>query len=95
MSEIELSAILGVITSLLFSYFPVLRDKFDALEGDVKRLIQVGAGALVAVAIFGLSCAAVLDAFTCDWNGARLMLVLLLDFLIANQTVYALTPRKK
>jgi uncharacterized protein YacL len=89
----ELSAICGIVTSLIFSYVPKIKTWFEALDGNIKRLLQLAVAVGVAGVIFGLSCAGVLSTFTCDWPGAMTMLRLVLTFLIANQTAYALTPR--
>ena len=95
MTQLELSALAGIITSLLFSYIPGLREWFDPLTGDTKRLLQLGVAFVAAWAIFGLSCAEVLATFTCDWPGVLVVLRLIMAFLVANQTAYSLTPRSK
>jgi len=90
-----LSALVGVVVSLVFSYFPAVSEWFAQLEGNEKRLLQLGVAFVVTGAIFGLGCAAVIDSgFACDWAGALDAVSLLLSFLIANQTAYSLTPRK-
>ena len=83
----------GVITSLLFEYFPVVESWFGSQPANVKKLLQLAVAAIVAWGAFGLSCAGVLTAFTCDGVGAVTVLRLLFDFLIANQTAHKLTKR--
>jgi len=95
MTQLELSALAGIVTSLLFSYVPGLREWFDPLIGDTKRLLQLSVAFVVAWAIFGLSCAEVLSTFTCDWPGILEVTRLIVAFLVANQTTYSLTPRSK
>ena len=94
MTDKEYATLIGVIVSLLFSYFPGLKSWFDALKPNVKRILQLGVAFVVAGAIFGLSCAEVISAFTCDVVGAKAVVVLFLNFLIGNQTAYLLAPRK-
>ncbi len=95
MEQSELSAIIGVITSLAFSYFPFLAQAFDALEGNVKRLIQVALGVIVTAAVFGLSCAGIMETFVCEQDGIMSALRTIGAFLIANQGAYMLTPKAK
>jgi hypothetical protein len=94
MSIEELTALCGVVTSLIFSYFPIVRDWFDAQEPNVKRLLQVAVAVVVSGAVFGLSCAGILGGFSCDWPGALDAVRLIVIFVVANQTAYAVTPRK-
>jgi len=51
-----LSAIAGVVLSLAFSYIPGLNTKFAALDVQYKKLSMLGLLALVAAAVFGLTC---------------------------------------
>ena len=91
-----LSALVGVVTSLIFSYFPGVSDWFAALESNVKRLLQLAVAFVVTGAIFGLGCAGIVDSgFACDWTGALDAVSLLISFLIANQTAFSLTPKAK
>lgn len=66
MTETQLLALLGVILSLFFTGFPVVKDWFDALDSRAK--VQVMAFCLLAigVGVTGLSCADVISAVTCD-----------------------------
>jgi len=56
MSAQLLSAVAGVLLSLLFSYIPGASDWFAALDGTRKRLVMLGA--LVLVAAGSLDCPA-------------------------------------
>ena len=93
MTNEELVALVGIVTSLVFSYFPIVKTWFDAQEPNVKRLLQVGIAVVVSGAVFGLSCAGILSGFSCDWPGALAMLRLVVIFVIANQTAYSVTPK--
>ena len=93
MTAEELTALCGIVTSLLFSYVPVIRDWFDAQAPNTKRMLQVGVAVVVTGAVYGLSCAGIASAFSCDWPGALVMIRLLVVFIIANQAAYAISPR--
>lgn len=93
MTQEELVALVGIVTSLVFSYLPHVKDWFDAQTANVKRLLQVAVAVVVAGAVFGLSCAGLLHGFTCDWAGALSMLRLVVVFVIANQAAYSVTPK--
>jgi len=87
----KLTALVGIVVSLAFSYFPGLSEWFDALEGNIKRLLQVAVAVVVAGAVFGLGCAGIVDGFACAWPGALDAAWLIVAFLIANQAAYQLT----
>ena len=93
MNQTELAALVGVVVSLAFSYFPVINEWFDQQEPNVKRLLQVAVAAVVAAGALALSCVGVVESFACDAAGALAAGRLLLTFLIANQTAYAVTPK--
>lgn len=87
-----ISSIAGAILSLLFSYVPGLRDKFEQLSPDHKRLAMLGLLLLVVLGALGLSCINKSTAFTCDEAGLWQALEAFLAAAIANQTAYALSP---
>jgi hypothetical protein len=95
MTPEQLAALAGVILSLAFSYVPGLKDWFEKLDGNYKRLIMLGVMAAVVLVIFGLSCTRLLSTFQCSWLGAWDMLYLLILAAVANQTAYSLTPRAR
>jgi hypothetical protein len=93
MTASELSALAGVILSLAFSYVPGLSAWFGDKEPTVKRLIMAGVLLVAVAAIFGLSCAGVLTAATCDQPGAVGLAAAFLSALVANQATYLISPR--
>lgn len=99
MSVETLSAIAGVILSLLLSYIPRLSAWYGAKDNDVKRLIMLGLLALVAAASFGLACGGLAGDFglavTCDKAGAIALVRAFGVAAIANQVTYQLTPKSK
>jgi hypothetical protein len=87
-----LVSIAGIILSLAFSYIPGLDVKFAALEGVYKRLVMLGLMVLTAAGAYGLSCAGLIDASTCDQAGAWGLVQLFIFAAIANQSAYMLSP---
>lgn len=93
MTQELLSATVATILSLGFSYIPGLSSWFDDLNRDEKQLIMGVALVGTAFAVFGLSCAGVLDSVSCSKQGAVGFLGVLFSALIANQSVYQLTKK--
>lgn len=57
MSSENLAKLVGSIISLLLGWFPVLSAWFDKFPSKTKALIAAGATIVVALALFGLTCA--------------------------------------
>ena len=98
MSAETLSLIAGAILSLCFSYIPGLSERFDALIQTKKRLIMLALLIVVAGSVYGLSClgwgADWGIVLSCDRAGLSELIKQLILAIIANQGVYAITPRK-
>ena len=95
-----LSAIAGILLSLLASYLPGFSAWFDRLEAIHKRLVMLGLLAASSLAIAGLSCAGLGETWglrslglplACDRNGGILVVQAFLLALIANQSAYLIT----
>jgi hypothetical protein len=90
-----LSAIAGMMLSLLASYLPGFSGWFDRLEAIHKRLVMLGLLAAASLAIVGLSCAGVGSSFgltlTCDQDSGILAVQAFLLALVANQSAYLIT----
>ena len=95
-----LSAIAGILLSLLASYLPGFSAWFDRLEAIHKRLVMLGLLAASALAIAGLSCAGLGEAVglrspgllpACDRSNGLLVVQAFLLALIANQSAYLIT----
>ncbi len=89
MSNIELSAVAGVVLSLLFSYTPKLREWFASKDSTTKSLMMgvllllVAAGALLYKCNLGSEC------ITDNWHEYAMALF---AALVANQGTYSLSP---
>jgi hypothetical protein len=90
-----LSGIVAIALSLGFSYIPGLKDLFEKLSGDYKRMVMGIALVVAAGAIFGLSCANVVDSVVCSKDGILGLLSILLEALVANQAMFLMTPKGK
>jgi undecaprenyl pyrophosphate phosphatase UppP len=93
MSYETLLIILGAVLSLLFSYVPGLASWFNPLDDTKKRLIMLVLLAVITGAVFGLSCAGIISAVTCDKPGAIGLITAFLFALMANQGTNALSPK--
>ena len=94
MTAEELSAIVGVVLSLLFSYTPGVNKWYEALAREYKQLLMGVLLIVVAWGDFGLSCGGVVNVFVCDKTGALGLVKVLLAALIANQATYLISRRK-
>lgn len=98
MTSDQLAAAAGIILSLAFSYIPQLRDHYNPLASTTKRLIMLGLLVLVAVGAFSLSCVPSiqvpgLESIACTEQGALGLLYALVAAVVANQSIYAISPR--
>lgn len=89
-----LSGLAGAILSLLFSYVPGLSDWFAKFDSKQKSGIMALAIVIVAGAAYGLSCAGVIAAIECSQQGLVKLAQVIFAALIANQSVYSISPQK-
>lgn len=96
MDSVTLSTIGGVILSLAFEYIPKFHDWYNALDNTTQRAIMAGALLLVALVVFGVSCANLGLSWqvACDKTGAVGLLNSFFTALIANQATFGLLPKK-
>lgn len=98
MSANTLSLIAGAALSLAFSYIPGLRADFDALDPTEKRLVMLGLLLVTAVAVQILACLGWGAEWglnlACDRAGIAGLLEQLIIAVIANQSVFAISPRR-
>lgn len=98
MSAESLSLAAGTILSLTFSYVPGARSWFERFEPEIRRLIMLALLVFTASIVYGLSClgwASEWDiSLTCDRTGLLGLIEQLVIAIIANQSIYAISPRK-
>jgi hypothetical protein len=93
MTATQLSAIVGVLLSLVFTFVPGVKAWYGNLESGVKSGVMALALLVVTAAIFGLAClpSSPYQYFTCDIAGFWQAVALFVSALIANQATYMIT----
>lgn len=87
----------AILLSLGFSYIPGLNTWYGGLKTQEKQLLMLGLLILVGAASFGMACAGWLTDFTgmvlaCDKPTAILVVKSVVLAIIANQSVYLISP---
>jgi len=93
MTSEQLSAYAGILLSLIFSYAPGLRQKFELFSSDQKRLIVTASLVITATLIFALDCLDAINVIACDRKGAFSLIGNIIAALIASQATYMITPK--
>ena len=93
MTPESLALLSGVILSLAFSYVPGLRQWYDGLTPDRKRLVMLAALFVAVAGTFALSCTGYGDQFACTTAGAYDAVSVFLLAMVANQATYLVTPK--
>ena len=93
-----IAAIAAIVLSLVLSYFPGIKPKWEDWNGDYKRLVMVGLYLAAAFGAYGLVCAGLgseigLPDLTCDQSGLIVVIKSFVAALIAGQSVYGLTDK--
>jgi hypothetical protein len=83
-----ITAIAGILLSLLFEFVPGFESWYGKFSKQQKRLFMVGALFLVVGGAFALSCLGIFAYFVCSGAGAWTALQAFILALIANQTVH-------
>ena len=98
MSAESLSLIAGTFLSLVFSYIPGAKDWFLRFSPEIKRLIMLALIILSGCIVYGLAC---LDwalewgiTLSCDQKGLLGLAEQIVIAIIANQSIYAISPRQ-
>jgi hypothetical protein len=98
MTAEQLIAIAGAILSLAFSYIPGLKTRYEPLSDELKRLVILELLALVVAGVFGLACSrfgAYLGlTMACDEPGLVALVWSLVVAVMANQSIYLITPKR-
>jgi len=90
MTSTELSALAGVVLSLLVSYLPGLREKFAAQTPTTKSLVMAILLVLVAAGALFYKCNLGLECVTANWHDYA---IALFAALVANQATYTISPQ--
>jgi hypothetical protein len=93
-----LSATASSLLSLAFSYIPGLNSQYEKLDGVYKRLVMLLLLVVVAAGTLILACTPYGQMFninvTCDQVGFAEIVRVLLTAVVANQSVFAISPKK-
>lgn len=85
--------------SLLFSYFPGLNTWYAGLKELWKYLIMIAGLAIISAGAYGIACAGFASwlgyTLACSNEGLVYLLGLFLEAIMANQTVYKISPPAK
>jgi hypothetical protein len=99
MSAESLSLVAGTALSLAFSYLPGVRSWFSGFDPVIKRLIMLALLAATAGAAYGFSCLGWGIAWgitlSCDQTGLLGLTEQFVIAIIANQSIYAISPHSK
>jgi hypothetical protein len=90
-----LTEIAGVVLSLAFSYLPGLKERFEKLDPNSKRLVMLGLLVAACVVVMLLACGNVWNGLglVCTQAGVVELVELLIRAAIANQAAYLLSPK--
>ena len=96
MTPEQLAIYAGIVLSLFMSYFPGVAAWYNGLDNGKKVQVMGGLLILVALAVFGLSCAGLYPLVACNVVGVKELVNILILALMANQTTYlfAVKPLK-
>jgi len=85
-----LASVAGIALSLIFSYIPGVKDWYNSLTGEWKRVVMAVLLLVVALALFGLGCAGIVHGISCDQSGIIRLVSVFIMALVANQSTYML-----
>jgi hypothetical protein len=94
MTPEQLVVLLGAVLSLVFAYFPWVKDWFEGLDSVWKPLLNAGLLLALALALVGLGCLNVVDYFECSTAGLMEAVILWLYALTANLVTYVVAVRQ-
>ena len=98
MSAESLSLATGTLLSLIFSYIPGVHNWYTKFEPTMKRIIMLALLFVISGSVYGFSCLGWAQewgvAITCDQSGLMALIMQTVLAIIANQSVYAISPHK-
>jgi hypothetical protein len=91
MTENQYAIAAGILLSLVFSYFPYLKEKYAVLRPDYQQLIQLGVLAILVFGRLGLGCLGRDATFQCTSDGTWQAAEAFIVSVIANAGTYKAT----
>ena len=99
METTTISALAGMLISLVFAYVPGASNWYAGLDGTYKRAVMLVALVTVVVIQYVLACAGwAVDfglAVSCDRSGLVLLIQGFIAALVSNQATYLISPASK
>ena len=95
MSVELISAIAGILISLILEFVPGVEAWYHKFAPQQKRLVMLVALFVVVGSAFGLSCAGLLAIFVCTGAGAWEAVMAFIAALVANQSVHLIIKKNK
>ena len=95
MTSVQLSALAGILLSVLFEYVPGLNTWYGKLTDTWQRLMMLGMLIVVALGAFGLSCGSFISAVSCDKQGIVNLIQAIVAAVVANQATFLISPKTK
>lgn len=89
-----LASVAGIALSLIFSYIPGVKQWYNSLTGEWKRLLMAGLLLVVAAVIYALGCAGIVYGVSCDQSGIIRLISVFVMALVANQSAYLIAGSK-
>lgn len=91
-SQLGLAALSGLVLAVFFDWFPWVKDKFDQLEEQGKRIVMLVSLLLVTGAVFGLACvpSSPVHMVECSEGGFWDLATMFMTALVTNQGGHSL-----
>lgn len=94
MTPEELAIFAGAALSLVFAYFPWLKDRFDKIDSKFKPLLNAGILLVAALVLVGAGCLDFANYFECSQAGLLEVAQVWILALIANIATYQTLVRQ-
>ena len=94
MTPEQLAVFAGAALSLIFAYFPWVKDWFEGLDSTWKPLANAGFLLVVALVLVGVGCLDLVDYFACSTAGLQEAVILWVYALIGNYFTYVTGVRQ-
>lgn len=93
-----INGLAAILISLAVSYIPGLESKYQALSGELKRLVMLGLLVLSTALVLGVAGSGFGAEFgmdlACDRSGIILVVRAFMAALVSNQATYLVTPKR-
>lgn len=91
-TEEWMAAAVGLVLTLLFSFFPGLNTWYAEKSENYKKMFMAGVLFVTLAAVFGGACLGLLSGIECTLAGGWQILQLYVIAVVVNQSVFKITP---